>query len=219
MYKYAIFDLDGTLANTLEDLANAVNYALKENGFDTHPVESYKQMVGSGILNLLKIASGCDDETTVNRLKQYFDSYYSQHIIDKTCAYPCCEEMLMNLQSKGIQLAVLSNKPHIFVGDILKHLFPQVNFNVAWGKKEGFPIKPNPQSVNAVLKELNADKAQSVYIGDSNVDVLTAKNGEISFIGCAWGFRGVEELQQAGASNIAHSCEELQNLILGEAYE
>ena len=219
MYKYAIFDLDGTLADTLMDLANAVNYALKENGFNTHPAEDYKQMVGSGVINLIKVASGCDDEATVNSIKACFDEYYSCHIVDNTSEYPGGEKMLMDLQAKGVQLAVLSNKSHMFVGTILKHLFPLVSFKVAWGKKVGFPVKPNPQSVNAVLKELDADKSQTVYIGDSNVDVLTAKNGEIAFIGCSWGFRGKDELREAGATVIANSCEELQKFILGEANE
>lgn len=219
MYKYAIFDLDGTLADTLEDLADAVNYALCENGYEKHSVDSYRQMVGSGIYNLIKTASRCDDPQKVDIIKKYFDEYYSQHIVDKTCAYPYGEEMLLNLQSKGVQLAVLSNKPHMFVGTILNHLFPNIKFNVAWGKKDGFLIKPNPQSVNALLEQLGADKTETVYIGDSNVDVLTAKNGEVAFIGCSWGFRGEAEMREAGATIIAHSCKELQDLILGDTNE
>ena len=216
MYKYAIFDLDGTLADTLEDLANAVNYALDKNGFEKYPISSYKQMVGSGIVNLIKKATGCEDDKTVLAVKSDFDNYYKVHAVDNTCAYPGEEEMLTNLQSKGVVLAVLSNKPDAFVKSILDKIFPKVEFKMAWGKKEGFAIKPDPQSLNAMLAELNADKESTVYVGDSNVDVYTAQNGEVGFIGCSWGFRGENELIEAGADKVAHNCEELESMILGE---
>lgn len=216
MYKYAIFDLDGTLANTLEDLADAVNYALEKNGFKSHPTESYRLMVGSGIINLVKTASGCDNQQTVMALKSDFDEYYSTNVVNKTCAYPLSEQVLESLQSKGVALAVLSNKPDIFVKTILNKLFPNVDFKEAWGKKEEYAIKPNPESLNAIINKLGADKSETVYIGDSNVDVLTAQNGEIDVIGCSWGFRGVDELTKAGATKIAHSYTELEAIILGE---
>ena len=201
MYKYAVFDLDGTLANTLEDLANAVNYALEKNGYKAYPVEAYKQMVGSGIVNLVKKASGSEDENVIKTLKTDFDCYYSRHTVDKTCRYSGGSEML-------------SNKPDAFVESILGKLFPDIFFAKAWGKKEGFDIKPNPASLNAMLKELNADKSQVVYVGDSNVDVFTAQNGQVGFIGCAWGFRGEQELLEAGAVNVARTCGQLADMIL-----
>lgn len=214
MYKYAVFDLDGTLANTLEDLANAVNYALEKNGFKAYPVEAYKQMVGSGIVNLVKKASGSEDENVIKTLKADFDCYYSRHTVDKTCCYSGGSEMLKKLQKHGVTLAVLSNKPDAFVESILGKLFPDISFAKAWGKKEGFDIKPNPASLNAMLKELNADKSQVVYVGDSNVDVFTAQNGQVGFIGCAWGFRGEQELLEAGAVNVARTCGQLADMIL-----
>ena len=216
MYKYAIFDLDGTLANTLEDLADAVNYALTKNGFSAHPTENYRLMVGSGIINLVKIASKCDNEAVISSLKADFDEYYSANVVNKTCAYPLSQQVLENLQSKGIILAVLSNKPDIFVKTILDKLFPNITFKEAWGKKEEYAIKPNPESLNAILDSLGADKSSTVYIGDSNVDILTAKNGEIDVIGCTWGFRDEAELIEAGAKKIAHTYAELEALILGE---
>jgi len=216
MYKYAVFDLDGTLANTLEDLADAVNYSLEKNGYKKHHVDAYKQMVGSGIVNLIRAASGINVDIDVAMLKKDFDYYYGIHTMDKTSEYEGGQQMLVDLQKAGVTLAVLSNKPDTFVKSILDRLFPDVTFAIAWGKKEGFEIKPNPQSLNAMLSSLGADKSDVVYVGDSNVDVLTAKNGGIDFIGCAWGFRGEEELLQAGASKIAYSCEQLAKLILGE---
>ncbi len=216
MYKYAIFDLDGTLANTLEDLADSVNYALTKNGFEPHPTEKYRLMVGSGIVNLIKTASKCDDVAVISSLKADFDEYYSANVVNKTCAYPLSQQVLEGLQSKGVVLAVLSNKPDIFVKTILDKLFPNITFKEAWGKKEEYAIKPNPESLNAILDRLGADKSNTVYIGDSNVDILTAQNGKVDSIGCTWGFRDEAELVEAGAKKIAHTYSELEDLILGE---
>lgn len=217
MYKFAVFDLDGTLANTLEDLANAVNYALEKNGYEKYPVNTYKQMVGSGVVNLIKRAIKSDDEKIVKAVKTDFDMFYSTHVVDTTCAYPGGYDMLVNLQKNGVILAVLSNKPHSFVSIILENLYPKVEFKASWGKKEGYAIKPDPHSLNALLDEIGADKDNTVYVGDSNVDVYTAKNGGVDFIGCAWGFRGEKELISAGADaeQIAYTNQELQQLIMG----
>ncbi|MEE1056514.1 MAG: HAD family hydrolase [Acutalibacteraceae bacterium] len=217
MYKFAVFDLDGTLANTLEDLANAVNYALEKNGYEKYPVDTYKQMVGSGVVNLIKRAIKSDNEEMVKTVKADFDKFYSTHIIDTTCAYPGGYDMLVNLQKNGVILAVLSNKPHSFVSTILDRLYPEIEFKASWGKKEEYAIKPSPQSLNALLDEIGADKSNTVYIGDSDVDVYTAKNGEVDFIGCAWGFRGEKEMIQAGAdaSRIVYTNKELQQFIIG----
>lgn len=216
MYKYAIFDLDGTLANTLDDLADSLNYALTKNGFITYPTESYKFMVGSGIVNLIKKATKSDNEEVIKAVKAGFDKHYSSNAVNKTCAYPQSEQVLKNLQNNGVTLAVLSNKPDIFVKTILNKLFPNIKFKEAWGKKDEFAIKPDPASLNAMLEKLNADKADTVYIGDSNVDILTAQNGKVDAIGCAWGFRGENELVKAGADKIAHTYSELEAIILGE---
>lgn len=215
MYKYAVFDLDGTLANTLEDLANAVNYSLEKNGFPPQPLESYKQMVGSGRINLIKLASGSNDEKIIADIKNGFDEYYSNHTTDCTTEYPDGSKMLEALQKNGVVLGVLSNKPNDFVKDILDTLFPNVKFSVAWGKKEGFPIKPDPASFNALINELGADKKDVVYVGDSNVDVYTAQNTGVDFIGCAWGFRGADELSESGADKIAENNQQLLDMILG----
>ena len=106
--------------------------------------------------------------------------------------------------------------PDAFVGDILSSLYPDIVFEAKWGKKEEFPVKPNPESLFAIMEEIGADKESTVYIGDSDVDVFTAKNGGIDFIGCSWGFRGEQELCSAGAELIAHSNSELERLIIGE---
>lgn len=219
MYKYAVFDLDGTLANTLEDLSNAVNYALKKNSFKTQNIDKFRQMVGSGIVNLIKMASNCEDEETVQKIKEDFYFYYNNHSTDCTREYNNGSKMLSELKKNNIEVAVLSNKPDIFVEKIINTLFPNIKFKAMWGKKEEFPIKPDPASLNAMIKEFGAEKSEVVYIGDSNVDVYTAKNTGVDFIGCAWGFRGSEELKQAGADIIAKDNIQLLNFILGVDYE
>ncbi len=221
MYQYVIFDLDGTLAYTLQDLANAVNYALEKQGFSPYPTEDYRQMVGSGAINLLKRASKTDDESIIALLKNDFDSYYALHYTDTLKPYRGMTEMLKRLQDRGIKMGVLSNKPDRFVSDILYYLYPEIHFSAMWGKKENFPVKPDPKSFEALMREMGADKEQSVYVGDSNVDVQTAKNGGVNFLGCAWGFRGKEELIKSGAlvENIADDAETLEKLIVGEEFE
>ena len=216
MYKYAIFDLDGTLANTLEDLANAMNYALSVEGMDTHPKDAYRNMVGSGIINFIKKASNQDSSDIILSIKKHFEQYYGEHFKDTTCEYEGTGKMLKNLKERGVATAVLSNKPDAFVGDILSSLYPDIVFEAKWGKKEEFPVKPNPESLFAIMQEIGADKKSTVYIGDSDVDVFTAKNGGIDFIGCSWGFRGEQELCSAGAELIVHSNSELERLIIGE---
>ena len=216
MYKYAIFDLDGTLANTLEDLANAMNYALSVEGMDTHPKDAYRNMVGSGIINFIKKASNQDSSDIILSIKKHFEQYYGEHFKDTTCEYEGTGKMLKNLKERGVATAVLSNKPDAFVGDILSSLYPDIVFEAKWGKKEEFPVKPNPESLFAIMEEIGADKESTVYIGDSDVDVFTAKNGGIDFIGCSWGFRGEQELCSAGAELIAHSNSELERFIIGE---
>ena len=149
-------------------------------------------------------------------IKKHFEQYYGEHFKDTTCEYEGTGKMLKNLKERGVATAVLSNKPDAFVGDILSSLYPDIVFEAKWGKKEEFPVKPNPESLFAIMEEIGADKESTVYIGDSDVDVFTAKNGGIDFIGCSWGFRGEQELCSAGAELIAHSNSELERLIIGE---
>ena len=218
MYKYVIFDLDGTLADTLEDLANAMNYALSREGLDIYSVDAYRTMVGSGIMNLIKKASKQEGSNIILSIKKYFEKYYGEHSKDTTCEYEGIGKMLKNLKEREIVTAVLSNKPDTFVGDILSSLYPDIVFEAAWGKREKFPTKPAPESLFALMKEIGAEKKSTVYVGDSNIDVFTAKNGGIDFIGCSWGFRGEQELREAGAKLVAHSSSELEKLIIGEEF-
>lgn len=203
MYKIVIFDLDGTLANTIDDLADATNVGLTKAGLPTHPVEKYKQMVGSGIVNLVKRAmKPVEDEKVFEIVKNGFDEYYKEHSIDKTSAYEGTEELLNELSKRGIETAVLSNKPDEFVAKILKKIFPNHTFAYAWGKKPEYNIKPNPEALYAILSLTGFDKDECIYVGDSNVDCFTAQNAGVKCCGVSWGFRGREELENAGADEV-----------------
>ena len=204
--KLCIFDLDGTLINSLYDLADAMNYALRKNNFPTHDREKYRFMVGSGISVLadraMVVPEGTDSDIKKSILSD-FDEYYHLHNTDLTRPYNGIPELLKALQAKGIQCAVLSNKPDKFAAGIVNSLFPAGTFSAIWGKRDDYPRKPDPASVLAIISELNVTPDNCLYIGDSNVDIQTAKNANLRNVGVSWGFRPVSELLEAGADFIA----------------
>ncbi len=214
MYKIIIFDLDGTLANTLEDLADAVNYGLKKEGLPIHSVEEYKIMVGNGADMLIKRAiAPIDDETVFERVKGDFNTYYNKHSIDKTVAYDGISHMLAKLREKNIVTAVLSNKPDQFVSNILNKIYPQHKFEYEWGKKPEYKVKPNPEALIAMLDKAGFNREECLYVGDSNVDCYTAKNAGVKCCGVSWGFRGREELVSCGADFIIDNPMELIDFV------
>jgi phosphoglycolate phosphatase len=211
LIKLAIFDLDGTLVNSLEDLADAVNYALKKNGFPQHETAKYKYFVGDGLAMLIKrvLPEEFRDEKTEAAIKSDFDFYYNEHYCDKTRPYDGIPELLRELRENGIKLAVASNKPDAFVKIIVKYFFKDM-FDIILGKTDLLPKKPAPDIALKIMDELGVDKKFCVFAGDSNVDVLTAKNAGIISVGCLWGFRDFDELNQAGADYIlSKPCEML----------
>ncbi|MBQ9673429.1 MAG: HAD-IA family hydrolase [Ruminococcus sp.] len=214
MIKLVIFDLDGTLANTLEDLADATNYGLKKAGMATHSLEKYNKFVGSGIDNLVKRAIYPETDTRLfDIVKSGFNEYYSAHSIDKTKAYNTTEELLDKLDMQRILTAVLSNKPNEFVGEILRKIFPDHRFSCAWGKKPEFSVKPNPDALNAIIREVGVNKEQCLYVGDSDVDCFTAQNAGIKCCGVSWGFRGKDELLNAGADFVIDDALQLLEIL------
>ena len=217
MIKLCIFDLDGTLINSLNDLSDSMNHALKAHGFPTHEPEKYRQMVGSGVSVLADRAAGAPNERFTPEVKNSilsdFSEYYSAHCIDKTRPYPGIPELLTELDAQGILCAVNSNKPDNFTKQIISALFPDKKFAEIWGKREGYERKPSPDGANAIMRSLNIPPEECIYIGDSNVDVQTARNAGISFCGVTWGFRSEQELLSEGAASIAHTTEELKELI------
>lgn len=215
MYQNVIFDLDGTLLNTIDDLADSANWVCERHGWPTHTVEEYKQLVGNGMAVLAQRFVPADWRTPV-RIAQVlgeFMPYYDAHKEDKTAPYPGLPELLSELKGAGVKVAVLSNKAHSLVPDILEHYFPGV-FSYAQGALEGQPTKPDPTLLHRLMKEMGASREDTLFVGDSNVDVRTAKNGGLTCCGVLWGFRGREELVREGADFLAEDAGALKKLIL-----
>lgn len=216
MYQTVIFDLDGTLLNTLEDLADAGNWVCRRNGWPEHSLEEFRAMVGHGIPNLVERFSpeGCRSPLLmVNTLAQ-FSQYYGAHNMDKTLPYAGMDGLAAELKKRGVRMAVYSNKADDFSRQIVEHFFPGVFFLVR-GKVRGVPVKPDPTGVRQVLTELNADPAATLFVGDSSVDMETAHNAGLPACGVTWGFRSRESLEAAGAEFLADTPEQLAAVILG----
>lgn len=215
MYQNVIFDLDGTLLNTIDDLADAANWVCVNHGWPTHTVEEYKQYVGNGMTKLAQRFVPADWRTPAG-IKQILDEfmpYYDAHKEDKTAPYPGIPDLLHELKGAGVNIAVLSNKAHSLVPSILENYFPGV-FSYTQGAVDGIPTKPDPTLLHRLMKEMGASQESTLFVGDSNVDVRTAKNGGLACCGVLWGFRGREELEQEGADFLAENTDELKQLIL-----
>lgn len=214
MYKCVIFDLDGTLLNTLEDLADAGNYALAAMGFPQHETEKYKYFVGNGIPKLIMriVPDGCSDENR-ERVHEFFSEYYGAHCRDKTKPYRGIVPMLQKLKDNNIKVAVATNKDHSFSAELINDFFGS-SVDMVLGRKDGFPKKPDPYAVNYILGKLGTQKSDALYVGDSNVDMQTAINAGVCSCGVLWGFRTKKELIESGACHIAASPEELYKIII-----
>lgn len=215
MYQTVIFDLDGTLLDTIGDLAGAANWVCRENGWPEHTEREIMAMVGHGIPNLISQFSPEEfrSEAEVAKTLPKFSAYYGAHNMERTCPYPGIPELLAKLKAAGVQLAVFSNKADDFSRVIVEHYFPGV-FDVIRGKVEGLPVKPDPAGTRLVLKALDADPKTTIYVGDSNVDVRTGHNVDIPACGVSWGFRARETLVEAGADFVADTVEQLEQVLL-----
>lgn len=213
MIKAAIFDLDGTLINSLEDLADSTNYALSLYGFPTHKTDKYKYFVGNGIPKLIERAlpDNTDNETKEKVFKSFME-YYKVHFVDKTVIYDGISKLLNELRSSGIKLAVVSNKAQVMASVIEQKLFFG-EFELFYGKREGYPTKPDATLTNEVIKSLGVKPSECVFIGDSGMDALTAVNADCIGIGVLWGFREKEELLENGAHYIADTPEDILKII------
>ena len=213
--RSAIFDLDGTLLNTLSDLAHSTNYALKINGFPEHPIEAYRYFVGNGISKLFERALPENEKTEENvmRIRKTFLPYYDEHNTDFTKPYEGIPELLIKLQSKGIILAVASNKYQAATEKLISIFLPDISFSAVLGQREGIPVKPDPAIIYSILEITNIPPSETVYIGDSGIDMQTAINGGVISIGVTWGFRTREELKTAGANYIANTTAEILNIL------
>lgn len=213
MKKLAIFDLDGTLLNTITDLGKACNYALGEMGFAPHPIQAYAYMVGNGVRNLMKKAQQDADEETIDKLLELFKQYYDQHCLDTTKPYPGIVDLLENLRSENIALAVASNKYQYATQKIIEGTLSQFEFVAVEGQREGRNRKPDPSIIFSILEKFPVAKSDVLYIGDSGVDIECAKRACVESIGVTWGFRPASELRRANADHVvSHPSEILEHL-------
>ncbi len=214
MKKLVIFDLDGTLLNTIADLTVAVNYALEQSGYPTHTTDEVRSFVGNGIGKLLERAlpvGKCLPEQ-FSLLREHFFLYYDAHNADLTVPYPGIVELLKHLQGKGVLLAVASNKYQTATEKLVAHYFPEIHFARICGQRDGFPIKPDPMVVTDILDSLNLSNADAIYVGDSDVDMQTAINANVDAVAVSWGFRSRTELESYHPLAIIDTAEELDNL-------
>ena len=215
MKRLAIFDLDGTLLDTVADLANATNQALAQCGYPTHPTEAYYRFVGNGINKLFARAlpEECRTEENILRIRAHFIPYYNDHNADDSRPYPGIVELLHELQARGIQIAVASNKYQQATVKLVGHFFPDIHFAAVYGQREGVAIKPDPTIVNDILRVTGITRTDTIYIGDSGVDIETARRACVDSVGVTWGFRPVSELREHYADNIINHPGEILNLI------
>lgn len=215
MKKLIIFDLDGTLLNTIADLAQSTNQALCKLGFPTHETEEYNFMVGNGINKLFERAlpEGEKTEEIVLRVRKEFIPYYDEHNADDSLPYPGITELLSELQARGIQLAVASNKYQAATQKLVAHYFPEIHFTAVFGQREGVNVKPDPSIVFDILKLANVEKKDVFYVGDSGVDMQTAINAGVTACGVTWGFRPRTELEEFKPQYIVDSAREIGSLI------
>ena len=216
MKKLVIFDLDGTLLNTIADLAHSTNYALNKLGYPTHEIEKYNFMVGNGIDKLFERALPEEEKSKENvlRVRKEFVPYYDIHNADDSRPYPGIPELLSFLQYAGVQIAVASNKYLAATQKLVDHYFPEIHFTAVLGQREGVKVKPDPIIVSDILEIAKVAKEEALYVGDSGVDMQTAANAGVTACGVTWGFRPRTELEEFNPSYIADTAGEIKNLIL-----
>ena len=204
MKQLVIFDLDGTLLNTIADLAASTNYALRGCGYPEHRVEEYLYFVGNGITKLFERALPEAARTAENvaHMRTLFLEYYTEHNTDHTRPYDGIVRLLDDLSARGIKLAVASNKYQAGTEKLIAHYFPQVPFVAVLGQREGVPTKPDPDIVYDIMQRAGVEKVDTLYVGDSDVDMCTARAAGVESAGVTWGFRGRDELSRAGAAHL-----------------
>lgn len=214
MKRLVIFDLDGTLLNTIGDLAEATNYALVQCGYPQHPVEDYNMFVGNGIAKLFERALPEAERTEENiaRMRSFFVPYYDSHNTCRTKPYDGIVDLLIALRQRGVALAVASNKYQRATEKLVAHFFPDIRFSAVFGQREGIPVKPDPAIVYDILSAAALTADETLYVGDSGVDMMTAGAAGICSVGVTWGFRSREELEKAGACHLVDTPHEILSI-------
>ncbi len=215
MKKLILWDLDGTLIDTLEDLAAAVDFALERQGLPLHTLEEYGKMVGHGVRNLVKQAlppALQGDEAFVDQVLADFKEYYSAHIDVHTRPYPGMQELLGDLQAAGARMAVTSNKFQEGTERLIREFFPATQFVAILGNRPGFPLKPSPEIVEEVLRKAGVKREDAILVGDSPTDMRTAAGGGIDALAVSWGYRTAQEL---AGNRMVYSVDELRKFLMG----
>jgi len=211
MHNAIIFDLDGTLLNSLADLANAVNRTLSQLGFATHDIDAYRYFIGDGARMLIARALP-ENERSDKRIEQCFAAFkndYAQNWNKESKLYPGISNLLDELTQRGITMTILSNKPHVFTKKCVDHFLPQWNFEVVQGQQESIPRKPDPAAALLISQKLLIAPASFLFIGDSAVDMKTADAANMYPVGVLWGYRDAKELLSNGAKALVHSADEI----------
>ena len=210
MYKAVIFDLDGTLVNSLDDLAVACNYSLEKHGFNTYPVDDYKYLVGDGMVKLIEraIANDSVDSSVFDSVFNDFMAYYRQHYLVYTKEYDGIIEALKLLDEMGMKLAVISNKADEMANIIVREFFGDI-FTKVTGKREGYPTKPDPTLTLKIIEEMGVKPSECIFVGDSGMDCANAVNSGCYPLGVLWGFRKEDELVANGAKTVINHPSEI----------
>ena len=212
-YQTAIFDMDGTILETLEDMCASVNVTMDHVGYPRRTMDEVRRFVGNGAAKLIErcMPAGAEDPRYPAAL-EFYRAYYEAHAQIKTGPYPGIPELLNQLSREGVRLAVVSNKPDEAVRALTERYFPGV-FPVAIGNRDGWATKPAPDSVYEAMRLLGARRESTVYVGDSDVDVDTARNAGLDSIIVTWGFRDEDFLRAHGAQHLAHNADELYEIL------
>jgi len=216
-FRAVLFDLDGTLLDTLADLANSMNFVLDRLGFAGHPQESYRYFVGDGIEMLVRrsLPQALLTDSLVREGIELMRRQYGAHWAEKTRPYPGIKELLHNLQKEKIELSVLSNKPHSMTVKVVNHFFSPHCFSAVYGARPQVAKKPSPDGALVLAEELGISPGHFLYLGDTSIDMRTAKAAGMFAIGAAWGFRTVEELVESGADAVARHPLEIMSFLKG----
>lgn len=216
MFKAIVFDLDGTLLDTIQDLANSMNSVLSTYGYPTHPVEKYNYFVGNGMVNLVKGALPQEVVANESDLTKYIEAYreeYNKRWDDTTRAYEGVPELLDGLTKRGIKMTILSNKPDKFTHLTVTKLLPNWKFDIIYGERPSVPRKPDPAGALEIAEILNIPVKEFLYLGDSGVDMETANAAGMYAVGALWGLRGADELLASGARTLIVKPAELIKLL------
>ncbi|MEM9419997.1 MAG: HAD family hydrolase [Planctomycetota bacterium] len=213
-FDAVMFDLDGTLADTLRDLAAAGNHAMAAVGRPGYELDQYRTLVGQGVERLIRDALGPEHQELFEQASAAFKAYYAEHRYDFCAPYPGIAELLDALTAKGLKLAVMSNKPDEATVDMIQRVFGRWPFDAVRGHRESYPVKPDPKAALEIAAELGIAPDHWAYVGDTNVDMFTGKRAGFFTVGVAWGFRSVQEMRDAGADAIIEHPSELL-LLLG----